>query len=390
MFSPAQLTLLKDFVNLLNSKPDLLHDPSLGFFRQYLESLGATIPSKGTGASEEAHQHGSGPAHGHVHEHDDDDDEDDHDHGHSHSHDHGHDHGHTHSHGHAHEPKPQPEEEEEDEPEPEEEPETVDPDVIPAESDPAQPTGDIHKEVSDDDREKAAALRSEASEQVANGALDKAVELLTEAITKHNGSAAPLYATRGQLYLKLKKPASAIRDAEVALRINPDSATAFRVRGRANALLGHWETAVADLQAANMRDYDPDINDLIKSLTPKAHAVAEKRKAKDEREKKRKAKAARGASSGRGAAGGSAGGFPGGFQFPGGMPGGMPGGIPGGIPPELLSALMSDPELLAAVQDPTLVPILTAIAQDPTKMEQYKDHPKIGKLLSKFAHLFNK
>jgi len=373
MFSATQLALLKDFVNLLKTNPGLLHDPSLAFFRQYIESLGATLPAK----TEESHAHEHEHEHEHEHAHD-------HDHGHSHSHDHG---GHEHSHGHEHEhehkaqPQAQPQEEEEEEDEPELEEDPVDPDVIPGESDPAQPTGDKSKEVSDDDREKSAALRGEASEHSANGAHDKAVELLTEAITKYNGSSAPLYATRGQAYLKLKKPLSAIRDSDAALSINPDSATAFRVRGRARALLGQWELAVADLQAANMRDYDPDINDLIKTLTPKAHASVEKRKSREERERKRKAKTARSAKSEP--SGGFPGGFPGGFS-------GFPGAGAGGVPPELLNVLMSDPEFLAALQDPTVVPILTELSKDPSKIDQYKDHPKVGKLFTKFAHMFKK
>ncbi len=44
-------------------------------------------------------------------------------------------------------PEPVPESEPEPEPEEQEEPEPVDPDVIPAESDPPQPTGDLNAEV---------------------------------------------------------------------------------------------------------------------------------------------------------------------------------------------------------------------------------------------------
>lgn len=41
---------LQQAVNALKADPSLLHDPSLGFFRDYLISLGAGIPvSVGTG-----------------------------------------------------------------------------------------------------------------------------------------------------------------------------------------------------------------------------------------------------------------------------------------------------------------------------------------------------
>jgi len=408
-FSAPQVAALKDFVSLLKANPELLHDPALGFFRQYLESLGATIPTSSHDDDDDHDDDHHSHAHAHAH--------DDHDHGHTHSHAHGHEHDHSHSHAHSHvhdEVEEEEEEEEEEIPDLEDAEEPVDPDVIPRENDPPQPTGDQSKEISDEDRDKASALRGEASEAASNADFAKAVELLTEAIVKHNGSSAPLYASRGQFYLKLKKPASAIRDAEVALRINPDSATAYRVRGRARALLGEWENAVADLNAANSRDYDPDVNDLIKTLTPKAHAVAERRKAREEQAKRRKTKASSGGShSGSGFPGAGAGfpgggaGFPGGGAgFPGGgagFPGGgagFPGGgagFPGagagagaGVPPEVLAQLMSDPEFMAALQDPTVLPILTEISSDPSKIEKYKDHPKLGKIYSKFSHFFNK
>jgi len=359
----SHITALKEVVSDLKQHPELIHDPQLHFFRDYLDELGASLPSPPS----DAHSH----EHGHSHSHE-------HGHSHDHSHDHVHSHGpvpHDHKHGHKEEEEEgegeegwEGEEVEEMEVEEEEQP---DPDVIAPEDDPPQPTGDLNSEVSDESREKASELRGIASEHSANGEFQKAVEVLTDAIINHNGSSAPLYVSRGQLYLKLKKPVSAIRDADVALRINPDSATAYRVRGRANVLLGRWENAVSDLQAANMRDYDQDINDLLKTVTPKAKAVAEKRKAKEEREKKKSAKASKGGASGGGAHPSGPGGFP-------------------GVPPEIMKLLMSDPDFLAAIQDPALMPILTEISADPSKIGKYKDHPKLGKLFSKFSHLFGK
>jgi hypothetical protein len=57
--------------------------------------------------------------------------------------------------------------------------------------------------------------------------VNEAVKVLTEAITKYNGSAAPLYASRALCFLKLKKPASAIRDADVAIKYSPPSPFSF-------------------------------------------------------------------------------------------------------------------------------------------------------------------
>ena len=41
----VQVDQLKAFVNVLKGKPDILHDPALGFFREYLESMGASLPA---------------------------------------------------------------------------------------------------------------------------------------------------------------------------------------------------------------------------------------------------------------------------------------------------------------------------------------------------------
>ncbi|KAK5971489.1 hypothetical protein GCK32_018077 [Trichostrongylus colubriformis] len=40
------LLLLKQFVNLVRSNTDILHDPKFGFFREFLEEFGAKIPPK--------------------------------------------------------------------------------------------------------------------------------------------------------------------------------------------------------------------------------------------------------------------------------------------------------------------------------------------------------
>ena len=41
----AQIDQLKAFVTVLQAKPAILHDPGLQFFRDYLVSLGAKLPS---------------------------------------------------------------------------------------------------------------------------------------------------------------------------------------------------------------------------------------------------------------------------------------------------------------------------------------------------------
>ena len=70
-------------------------------------------------------------------------------------------------------------------------------------------------------------------------------------------------------YIKLKKPNAAIRDCDVAVEINPDSAQGYKWRGRAHQLLGHWEEAAKDLQTACKLDFDEDANMWLKEIKPK-------------------------------------------------------------------------------------------------------------------------
>ena len=41
----AQVDQLKEFVTLLKTCPAILHDPGLAFFRDYLVSMGAKVPT---------------------------------------------------------------------------------------------------------------------------------------------------------------------------------------------------------------------------------------------------------------------------------------------------------------------------------------------------------
>ena len=41
----AQVDQLQAFITVLKGKPEILHDPALSFFRDYLESYGARLPT---------------------------------------------------------------------------------------------------------------------------------------------------------------------------------------------------------------------------------------------------------------------------------------------------------------------------------------------------------
>ena len=65
-------------------------------------------------------------------------------------------------------------------------------------------------------------------------------------------------------------------------------------------------------------------------------------------------------------------------SFPGGFPGGMPG----------LNEILSDPEVLAAMQDPKVMVAFQDVAQNPANMSKYQSNPKVMNLISKLSAKF--
>ncbi|KAK6935235.1 Tetratricopeptide repeat [Dillenia turbinata] len=380
---PAKINQLKHFIEQCKSNPSILSDPSLTFFRDYLESLGAKIPSS-------AYKGGREKSKSYVVEEDDDDmaDIDD-------------------------EPKTshveEPEEDEIIESDIELEGEIVEPD-----NDPPQKMGDSSVEVTEENRDASQAAKAQAMEAISEGKLEEAIEHLTEAVCL-NPTSAIMYATRASVYIKMKKPNAAIRDANAALEINPDSAKGYKVRGMARAMLGQWEEAVKDLHLASKLDYDEEINAVLKKVEPNAHRIEEHRRKYDrlhkeredrkiERERLRhkaeaqaayeKAKREEQSSSSR-KPGGMPGGFPGGMPsgfpggFAGGMPGGFPGAMPGGMPNVDYSKILNDPELMAAFKDPEVMAALQDVMKNPANLAKHQANPKVApimaKMMSKFA-----
>lgn len=161
-----------------------------------------------------------------------------------------------------------------------------DADVMEPDNDPPQKMGDPSIEVTDKNRDAAQTLKSKAMDSFHEGSLNEAINYLTEAIML-NPSSAILYATRASVFVKLKKPNAAIRDADAALQINPDSANGYKIRGMTRALLGFWEEAASDLRVASTLDYDEEISSVLKKVEPNAHKIEEHRR-KYERLRKEK------------------------------------------------------------------------------------------------------
>merc|ERR1719323_418192 len=139
--------------------------------------------------------------------------------------------------------KEEEEEEEEEEPEEPEEPEEEDPERLPEDPEPypeCAPVGEV--ELSDEQFDAQGAAKQAATEAIEDGDLNKALDKYTEAI-KIGNATAMMYAKRAEILLKLKRPCACISDCDAALEVNPDSAKAYRTRGKAHRKLGHWEEA---------------------------------------------------------------------------------------------------------------------------------------------------
>ncbi|XP_042499475.1 TPR repeat-containing thioredoxin TDX [Macadamia integrifolia] len=242
----SKVAELKLFVNKLKSNPSIINDPSLGFFKSYLQSLGARIPED-----------------------------------------------------------TEPDESDDDSSNPEEhadrgslEDELVESDieldnaaVLEPDNDPPQKMGDPSVEVTEENRDAAQMSKLKAMDALSEGKLDEAIEHLTGAILL-NPSSAILYATRASVYVKMNKPNAAIRDANAALEINSDSAKGHKFRGIAKAMLGQWEEATKDLHVASNLDYDEEIGSALKKVEPNAHKIEEHRRKYERLRKERELKKA--------------------------------------------------------------------------------------------------
>ncbi|XP_076953229.1 TPR repeat-containing thioredoxin TDX-like [Bidens hawaiensis] len=226
---------LKLFVERCQSDPSILHKPSLGFFKTFLQSLGAKIPPASAA---------SGAENGHT----------------------------------------------ANEDIVESDLELDDSDVVKPDDDPPQKMGDPSIEVTDENRDLAQNLKSKAIEAISEGNLDEAIDHLTEAIAL-NPSSAILYATRASVFVKLKKPNAAIRDADAALKINADSAKGYKMRGMARAMLGQWEEAARDLGLASNIDHDEEIGSTLKKIEPNVHKIKEHRRKYERLRREKKTKA---------------------------------------------------------------------------------------------------
>jgi suppressor of tumorigenicity protein 13 len=220
-----------------------------------------------------------------------------------------------------------------------------------------------------------------------------------------NPAKAVFFASRAEAFFKQKKPNAAIKDATRALELNPDQAKAYKVRGKAKRFLGQYQEGIQDLHTGQKLDWDEDTQAVIEGikarvevLTQRKREAERKRQEKELAERKRRVEAQRKAQEearkrqAEEAEADDDDDMPG-MEDMGGM-GGMGGGM-GGLPPELLAALQ-DPSMQKLLQDPEVVGLFTdatlrskvmEAASDPTK---HANDPQVQALLKKVAPLLQK
>merc|ERR1712048_349672 len=132
-----------------------------------------------------------------------------------------------------------------------------------------------------------------AQDAIEDGDMGKAIDKMTEAIKMGNATAM-MYSKRADLLLKQKRPMASIADCDAAIVINPDSAKAYRIRGKAYRKIGDWEKAHKDLSLAQKIDFDDGTEDVFKLVDARWKKIAEKQNKKrlreEEKAKKRKEK----------------------------------------------------------------------------------------------------
>lgn len=241
-------------------------------------------------------------------------------------------------------------------------------------TDAPQPMGDSSKEPTDEERDQAGDLRSEAARHYSEQQYQDAVNSYEKAIAL-NPTNALFYAKRGQAYLKLNKPNACIRDCDRALELNCDSAAAYKFRGRAQRLLGNWESAAKDLRQAVKIDFDEEADEWLKEVQPnarklEAHQIKQQRKKAEKADRERRERVQRAQEANKKAAEEQQHKQQQQHEF-------EAGGADDDFSQADLLNAFKDPELAAAFQD---------IVSNPANIAKYQSNPKVMALISKVGY----
>ena len=230
------------FVETVKANPHTLHHPELVFFKDYLLSLGATIPEKRNEEAKEAAEEEAKEEWTMV-------------------------------------------EEEEEDPgritTPDTEPFPVLPDFGQA-----APT--------ESDMDSESGFKQQATKAASEKEWNTAVECFTKALQCRASGMTVVKRANALLECTPPRPNAAINDCNAALSQNPDSAKAMKVRGRAQRLLGNYVLAAIDLRKGLGMDFDPTTQTLLKEVEQFASKIEAKTNAVrlETEEKERAAKLA--------------------------------------------------------------------------------------------------
>lgn len=184
-----------------------------------------------------------------------------------------------------------------------------------------------------------------------------------------NGKSELFFIKRAESLLELKKPLSARRDCDIAIRLNPGASKAFRLRGRAFFQLGKPEEAIRDLDKAEQLNPTPEGTRELK----KAQALLKETNKKNEKKQSsstteprqrktiQKSKSTSSSSS----------------------------NIPSWLTPQLFQAVAQDPDMVRAFQNERIMTAITEIAKDARAFIKYQQDPEVLTAFMKFSRLIS-
>lgn len=372
MLDENKISDLKQFVDLCKKDPSVLLKPELEFFKTFIESFGGKI-------QDGKKQYEKIPSDASTEQNENDDSDDSESEVESESDVKG-------------ESKPESESENEVEEDPEKMEEETE------ELPPLAPEGEVTLE--DDKIEEISKLKEEIATLLEEKKYKEVLENYNK-ILSHGNPSAMLYTKRASVLLKLSRPKACIRDCTEALKLNPDSANAFKIRGQAYRHLLQWENAHADIEQGQKIDYDENLWEMQKLIEEKYKKIYEKKRSKiikeeeklkkqKEKELKKRRAAARKAtkqnmkrkmessessdsSSDDSSPENFSGGFPGGMPNMGGMPG-MGSGMPDFNSPQMRE-LFNNPELIKSMQN---------LMSNPEMAQQFLNNPQYKEMFESF------
>eukprot|EP00192_Tetraselmis_astigmatica_P011567 CAMPEP_0117667030 /NCGR_PEP_ID=MMETSP0804-20121206/10727_1 /TAXON_ID=1074897 /ORGANISM="Tetraselmis astigmatica, Strain CCMP880" /LENGTH=349 /DNA_ID=CAMNT_0005474685 /DNA_START=341 /DNA_END=1390 /DNA_ORIENTATION=+ len=163
--------------------------------------------------------------------------------------------------------------------------------------------------------------------------------------------ATPLaYARRGESLLADYRPMAALRDCDLAIQMNPNSAKALKTRGKVQRALGEWERACADLSLGLSIDYDKESDDLLKECNEFMQRVLARRRAREQREAERLRETACST-----------------------------------LSPEVAQEIWNDSEMIAAMTNPKVREAMKMVERDPTLAVQFMADPDIWHVVKRLV-----